>query len=277
MKVRSLFLTATLIMLSVSLYAQTNVTAVPYIPLEKNPAWNYSVRIWEYAHDPITNPTAPIRWHELSIAELKAVGEDYNQKVTVLRYDPPNPVGQTIFGIYHTQLHFVLWMQRIAAHQYKPSPPVWGALAQIGETAKGKYNNVLSPGQNDAIGNIEWFKENGVWYPRTWMRYPNWAGQRWTEQWGPFGPGEFVERNYITYSERVWFNNRFYDGYKVVAVGPSEGDPNITATEAYVFVDGIGMISRYIDLTTGPAGIPANTMIFKHLATLQSVSFNNKP
>jgi hypothetical protein len=244
----------------------------PYFPVDRHPTWQYTVRLSMYAHDPIWDPTAPMRWHELSIAEIRFLGEDYTQTVRVLRYGPPNPVNDTVWGLWHYELGFVLWMRQVPAVRQGSEIP-WASFSQIGETAKDVYNPFLTPRQNDALGNIQWFKVSGMWYPRTWIRYPNWVGQRWTELWGPFDH-TLLSRSYTNSYVTVVLNRRFYKALQVKIVGPSEGDPNAVTTEIYKFVDGIGMYSRYLDVTNGPGGTPPNTMVFKHIATLNSVSFH---
>jgi len=277
MKVRVLFV----LVVVGSLLCSAGICSVlddvfPYFPLVENAKWFYSVRLWVYGHDPIWDLVAPMRYHELTNAEFASMGERSNEVITVLRYDRPNPVGDTVWGLYHTNLGFVLWMQRIKVVDYKypgTIPTLYESLSQVGETAKDEYNPFLSPRQNDNLGKIEWFRVGIAWYPRTWIRYPNWTSQRWSQQWGPFG-GIFLTRNYTNVRQQVMYGGRPRPGLVTKIVGPAEGMPSAVTTEIFTFIDGIGMYSRHIyTVTTAAVGpFPANTMIFRHLAVLQSHS-----
>ncbi len=65
----------------------------------------------------------------------------------------------------------------------------------------------------------------------------------------------------------VDYAGKRYNSVKVTMVGPAEGGAGV-ATEAYTFIDGIGMYERYFDLTV------YGTMVFKHVATLQAPEAN---
>jgi hypothetical protein len=225
----------------------------PLIPLEQDPTWHYFVRLWE------ADGNGGL--HELTPEEFAALGEDQEQTVSILPY--PQPDGTMIYGVYHQELSFVLWMKR-----FPDMKKTIGELAQIGETAKDVYDPTLTPAENDAAGNIDWFVVNGTWYPRTWTKRISYVGQAWSELWGPFGDDpanpEFLTRDYVVSFVPVTFDGKRYNAVKVTITGPAEGGPGV-ATEAYTFIDGIGMYERYFDLTI------YGTMVFKHIATLQSV------
>jgi hypothetical protein len=228
----------------------------PLIPLESNPRYEYFVRLWE------ADGMGGLR--ELTAQDFIDLDEEQEQTVSVLRY--PQPDGSMVYGIYHQQLNFVLWMKRFADTKSQI-----GELAQIGETAKDMYDPSMSPAENDAAGNIDWFVVDGTWYPRTWTKRVANEGQKWTEQWGPFGEDPetpvFLERNYSVSFVPITFKGKKYNAVKVTIVGPAESGVG-TATEAYTFIDGIGMYERYFDLTI------YGTMVFKHVAQLQSVDFD---
>jgi hypothetical protein len=227
----------------------------PLIPLESSPHWNYFVRLWE------ADGMGGLR--ELTTEDFIELGEEQEQDVSVLPY--PQPDGSMVYGVYHQQLNFVLWLKR-----FPDAKNQIGELAQIGETAKDIYDPSMSPAENDAAGNIDWFVVDGTWYPRTWTKRVAAEGQTWTEQWGPFGDDPekpiFLERKYSVSFVPITFNGKKYNAVKVTAVGPAESGFG-TATEAYTFIDGVGMYERYFDLTI------YGTMVFKHVAQLQSVSF----
>lgn len=258
-----------LVVAGVSVASPLRQGAHPWIPLDANPTWQYHVRLWEF------DPTSPDGLHELTPEEFEQLGEEQDQTVTILRYDPPNPIGDTIYGVYHSQLNFVLWMQYIPGDKNH-----YDRLAQIGETAKDTYDPSLTPAENDEQGHIDWFFVNDKWYPRTWSYRIGHPNQAWKELWGPFGDNPdnpiLLPRNYTVSFVPITFDGKHYTGIKVTIVGPSEGDPNVIATESYTFIDGIGMYERYFDLTTN-VGVGQNGQIitlFKHIATLQEVSFN---
>jgi hypothetical protein len=226
------------------------------IPLEGNPTWHYFVRLWE------ADGSGGL--HELTPDEFEALGEDQEQTVSVLPY--PQLDGSMVYGIYHQELNFVLWMKR-----FPDTKKEIGELAQIGETAKDVYDPTMTPAENDAAGNIDWFVVDGTWYPRSWTKRISHPGQEWSELWGPFGDDPanpvFLPRAYSVSFVSVTFNEKRYNAVQVTIVGPAESGVGI-ATEAYTFIDGIGMYQRYFDLTI------FDTMVFKHLATLQTVQFN---
>ncbi len=230
--------------------------AHPLIPLEANPTWHYFVRLWE------ADGSGGL--HELTPEEFAALGEDQEQTVSVLPY--PQPDGSTVFGVYHEHLNFVLWMKR-----FEDTKNQIGELAQIGETAKDVYDPAMTPAENDAAGNIDWFVVDGAWYPRAWTKRISYVGQHWSELWGPFGDDPanpvFLPRYYVVSYVPVVFDGQKHNAIKVTIVGPAEGGVGV-ATEAYTFLDGIGMYERYFDLTV------FGTMVFKHVATLQTVEFN---
>ena len=243
----------------------------PLLPYELDPTQYCVVRLWILGHDPLYNPSGPVRWHELTDAEFAAMDEDRYQTVPTLRYDPPNPVGRTLYGMYHLQLNFVLWMDKVPELIYGE-----GKVAQVGETTKDKYDPTKTPAENDAAGNIDWFRVDGTWYPRTWTTSRMHAGQTWDELWGPFDD-EFRARHAVVSFVKYTFKGRKYPAVKVTITGPSESDPDhIWTTEAFTFIHTVGIVERYIDDTTldpPPDGYPANTMIFKHIAKVTDIRF----
>lgn len=258
---------AVLLVPAVNAASETTKGWFPDFPLDKNPQYDYTVRLWILGPD-MCNPTPPpYTFHELTPAEFGCLGEESSQHVSVLRYEPPNPTGATVWGLYHEELNFVLWLQKIPDSKQTP-----GEIAQVGETAKDMYNPTLTPAQNDAAGNIDWFRVDSTWYPRTLTKRVSWPGQSWSELWGPFDPdpsgSAFRERSYTVSHVPASFNNKKYLGVMVTIVGPSESDSDVIATEKYTFIHNIGWVERYFDLTT-----TSGEMQFKHIATLQDVSF----
>ena len=151
-------------------------------------------------------------------------------------------------------------------------------VAQVGETTKDKYDSTKSPLENDNLGNIDWFfdlTKNATtdasvvtWYPRSFLP-KDIKKNKWTrtEQWGPFD-GHFIPRKYTVSTVKVLFAKWYYYATKVTLVGPAEDNPNATVTEAYTFIDKIGMYERYFDRKEN------GVMTFKHVATLNSASFD---
>lgn len=245
-------------------------------PIQWNPQYFGYVRLWVYDHNPIYNQTAPVEWHELTDDEFTFMGEDKTQNASYVRYDnPPLLPGKTVWGLVHQELKFVMWMLFIPDQGLE-----MGKLTQVGETAKDMYNSSLNPAQNDAAGNIDWFIVNGTWYPRTFSTRQAYAGQQWTELWGPFDPmnsSVFRERNYMVTRVPVTFEGKTYNGYKYTITGISEQSADLIATEAYTWIEPFGfMYERWIDFTTvanpSTPGLPPNTMIFLHRAFMQTYS-----
>jgi hypothetical protein len=218
----------------------------------------YTVQLWTDLHD-------GQGFHELSHEEFTSLGEMWQQTESVLRYDdPPSMPGVTLFGIYHEELNFVLWMRR-----YNVSCNDLGTLAQVGETAKGTYNPALTPRQNDDAGNIQYFLVNGELAPRVMFVDKSQFGKTWTDFWGPYDPGInggiTRERVYTVTPVDITFGGILYhQQVKVSTVGPPE-DPTTpgTVVEAWTYLDGIGGYSRFFEQKDSSGNV-----IFRHIATL---------
>lgn len=246
------------------------------VPFEAFPTWDYTVRLWVRDHNPLWDQSAPVEWHELSPMEFIYRDEQYKQRVSVLQYAPPNPCGDTIWGIYNHQSKSVEWMQRLPNQNFQQ-----GCLAQVAETPPKTYDISRTPAEHDQAGHIHWFKLDRQLYPRTWIKRISWPGQKWGEFWGPFAPdsnGSLLRPRYYSVSEvRVKFKGTDYKALKVNIFGISGTDPSIVVREALIFIDKIGMYNRYLSLTTTKKPVPPlppSTTLFLQIAGLNDVSFS---
>lgn len=203
--------------------------------------------------------------------------------IRIIAYEnPPLFPDKTIYAIYHEGIETMPWLIEM-------KNPVTGddMLAQVASTPRDTYNPLLTPRENDEQGNIGWYVVDETLYPRTWVSGHLMEGQTWAEYWGPFEPdkegSKLRKRTYTISEEKVPFDGRTYDGFRVTITGPHiiAGVP-VETVEELVLVDGIGAVHRYLTHTatepfvressiTGKQIMPAGTMIFRHIVTMYSM------
>lgn len=259
-----------------SIVPSTSFSYYPSIPFGQETIWKYHLNMSG------GYPLVPHEFGQFTQYDWNSLDEDQNQTVSILRYfNPPAFPNETVYGFYHQELGFVLWIKELIDETGVVS------LAQVGESTKGTYNANISPTENDYSGNIEWFFVNDKLYPRTWIKGHMVDGTNWTEYWGPFSLDEegsvFRERRYTVNSVPITIQNKQYDGFAISMTGPGEDDESVEVTETLFFADGIGPTRRDIVAKTTqvtplppfegwPTTIPADTIIFDHSARIVSVS-----
>lgn len=257
----------------------TNSSYFPSIPLDDKTTWKYHL-IMSGGYPLVAHEFGPFTQDDWIV-----LGEDQNQTVKILHYfNPPSFPNETIYGFYHQELRFVLWLKEL--HDAKTGVT---SLVQVGETAKDTYIGNITPAENDYKGNIGWFFINGTLYPRTFIKGNMSEGMNWTEYWGPFDSDKegsvFRERKYIVHEVPITLQNKQYNGFAVNITGPGEEDESVEVTEILYFVEGFGPTGRDIVAKTTqltplpphegwPSSLPADTIIFDHKA--EFVSMNEK-
>ncbi len=256
----------------------TDFSYYPSIPFSENIIWKYHLNM---------SGGYPIIPHEFGIFtqdDWITLDEDRNQTISILHYfNSPAFPNETVYGFYHHELGFVLWIKELNDENGVAS------LSQVGESVKDTYNANLSPAENDYWRNIEWFFVNDKLYPRTWIKGHLVDGMNWTEYWGPFTLDEegsiFRERRYSVYTVPMIIMNKTYNAFAVAYVGPGEDDESEEVSETLYFVDGIGPTGRDIILKNTqltplppnegwPQFLPAGTTLLDHSARIVSVKGN---
>ena len=186
---------------------------LPSFPLDENITWIHHLNMSG------GYPLVPHEFGPFTQEDWIALDEDQDQTVTILHYyNPPAFPNETVYGFFHHELGFVLWIKEL----YDTGTGIT-SLAQIGESGKDMYNPEASPAENDYYGNIEWFFVDDKLYPRTWIKGNMSDGMRWTEYWGPFDRDEkgsvLRERNYSVHTMPITVQNKEYNGFAVTMIG----------------------------------------------------------